>query len=257
MIVLTMSAVFQRVADFFMENKNQIINPSADTGKRKTCLSCGAALDKRKRRYCSKRCKDLLLFALRWLKNLLLAINTNYATFSFSEKLLIVNVLPYRSNEVLSYFYKRNPGKSPADDLKSMCIELSREWYDKNKQSGCRALAAVHILNKGQKGVISEDSIRPVSKISRSNIQKQLKALKLSIRDIHSEVSKERVRAAYRKQALKTHPDVGGDGEKFKIVSESYQEIIEWLKNPHFVISHGVPGKWSYDGDSYKWKTPL
>ena len=240
-----------------MKSKSKIISSANGTDKRKKCLSCGVLLDKRKRRYCSKECKDRLVFALRWLKNLLLALNTNYATFSFSEYLLIVNILPHRSKEVFSYFYKRTPGQTPAEDLKAMCLELSREWYNKNEQTNCRALASVHILKKGQKGVVSKDLIEPVAKKSKYNIQKQLKSLKLSIDDMDSEGSKEKIKAAYRKEAMRTHPDVGGDGEKFKIVSESYQELIQWLKIPVFIIARGVPDKWSYDGTSYKWRTPL
>lgn len=240
-----------------MAFKNEIIGPQNGHGRRRVCLSCGAGLDKRKRRYCSKECKDLLIFALRWLKNLLLALNTNYATFSFSEYLLVVNILPYRSEEVFSFFYPRTPGLTPAEDLKSMCIELSREWYNNNQHTNCRALASIHILKKGLTGIVAKDLVKPVTKRSGANITKQLKALRLSLEDIVSEKSKEKIKAAYRKEALKTHPDVGGDGEKFKIVSESYQELIQWLKSPSYVVSRGVPEKWSYDGYSYKWRAPL
>ena len=197
------------------------------------------------------------MFSLRWLKNLLLALHTNYGTFSFSEYLLIINVLPYRSNEVFSFFYKRTPGRTPAEDLKAMCIELSREWYHKNKQSRCRLLTAIYILNKGQKGTVSRNMVEPVARIKGAKIQKPLKILKLSIDEIHSEGSGEKTKTAYRKEALRTHPDVGGDGEKFKIVSEAYQELSEWLKHPCFIISRGLPGRWSYDGASFKWRAPL
>jgi len=197
------------------------------------------------------------MFSLRWLKNLLLALHTNYGTFSFSEYLLIINVLPYRSPEVFSFFYERTPGQTPAEDLKRMCIELSREWYNKNKQSRCRSLTAIHILNKGHKGTITGDMVKPVAKISGTNIQKQLRTLKLSIHDIRSDESSRKIKTAYRKEAMRTHPDVGGDGEKFKIVSEAYQELFQWLKHPRFIISRGVPGKWSYDGSSLKWRAPL
>jgi len=138
-----------------------------------------------------------------------------------------------------------------------MCLELSRDWYNKNEQTNCRALASVHILEKGQKGVVSRDLVKPVAKKSKSGIKRQLKSLKLSIGDMDSERSMEKVKTAYRREAMRTHPDVGGDGEKFKIVSESYQELIQWLKSPVFIIGRGVPNKWSYDGTSYRWRTPL
>lgn len=240
-----------------MEKKHAIICCPAGSKREKRCLACGALLPSRRKRYCSKRCKDLLMFSLRWLKNLLLVLRTNYGTFSFSEYLLIINILPYRSREVYSFFYRRTPGQTPAEDLKSMCIELSREWYNKNKQSRCRPLTAIHILNQGRRGAFSTDMVRPMAKISESHIQKQLQTLKLTIHDIRSDKSREKLKSAYRKEAMRTHPDVGGNGEKFKIVSEAYQELIEWLKHPRFIITRGVPDKWSYDGSSFKWRAPL
>ena len=115
----------------------------------------------------------------------------------------------------------------------------------------------MYILDKGQKGIISKDLIKPLEKKSRSNIKKQLKCLKLRNEETDSEGLREKIRVAYRKEAMKTHPDVGGDEEKFKILSEAYQELIEWLKSPSFIIGRGVPDKWSYDGSTYKWRTPL
>jgi len=134
---------------------------------------------------------------------------------------------------------------------------LSRTWYHKNRQCNCRSLAAVHTLSKGKRGVVSRDLIKPISRISRASVQKQLKTLKLSVDDIRSNGSNEKLKSAYRRAALETHPDVGGDGEKFRIVSEAYQELVEWLKHPRFVMSRGVPGKWSYDSCSYRWRAPL
>jgi len=240
-----------------MKNKTTISASDDSHKKKKACLSCGAVLNGRKRRYCSKNCKDKLQFALRWLKNLLLALNTKYATFSFSEYFIIINILPYRSKEVFSYFYKRTPAKTPADDLKSMYLEMSKAWYHKNVQTKCRMLASTHILNKGQTGIVHKDSIRPETKTSGSTVQRQTKLLKLSLEDIIAEKSKEKIKTAYRKEALRTHPDVGGDGEEFKIISEAYQELVQWLENPSFTIRRGLAGRWSYDGLSYQWRTPL
>jgi len=240
-----------------MEIRYEIIHSRPGGAKEKRCLSCGNLLTNRRRRYCSKRCRDLLLFSLRWLKNLLLALHTNYGTFSFSEYLLIINVLPYRSHEVYSFFYKRTPGRTPADDLKAMCIELSSEWYNKNLKSRCRLLTAIHILNKGHKGSVSRNMVEPVARLKGAHIQKPLKILKLSIDEIRSEGSGDKIKTAYRKEALRTHPDVGGDGEQFKMVTEAYRELSEWLKHPCFIISRGLPEKWSYDGASFKWRAPL
>lgn len=240
-----------------MHNRNEIICSLSSQKIEKKCLSCGEHLSNRRRRYCSKTCKDLLLFSLRWLKNLLLALHTNYGTFSFSDYFLVINILPYRSSEVFSFFYKRTPGHTPAEDLKAMYIELSREWHEKNTESRCRTLTAIHILNKGQRGTVPKATVQPVERLSGAKIHRQLRTLKLTVEDICSDGSRGRIKSAYRREAMRTHPDVGGNGEKFKIVAESYQELIEWLKHPNFVTSRGVPGKWSYDGASFKWRAPL
>ena len=237
--------------------ENSLVRILVDNRPRKTCVSCGMLLPKRKRRYCSKECKDRLIFALRWLKNLLLALNTNYATFSFSERFLIVNVMPFRSKDVYSFFYQRNSGRSPAEDLKTMCLDLSQEWYQKNQQTRCRPLTSLHMLNQWKKGLVTRETMRPVIKRIRTNFQQQLKCLKLSLEDVSSEKSEESVKAAYRREALKTHPDKGGDSSQFRAVSDAYQEVTAWLKNPSFVFVRGIEGKWSYDGTSCKWRTPL
>jgi hypothetical protein len=56
------------------------------------------------------------------------------------------------------------------------------------------------------------------------------------------EVSEQHIKAAYRKLALETHPDKGGDAEKFKRISEAYSTLIdpeerrrfdeEWASSP-------------------------
>lgn len=237
---------------------NSLVHAEPINGNQKKCLACGGKLGKRRRRYCSKECKDRLVFALGWLKNFLLALNTNYATFSFSDQLLVVNVLPHRSRDVFSFFYDRKDGRTPAEDLKTMCLDLSREWYHKNQQTRCRNLASMYVLNKQKKGLISRDTIRPLIRRTRTNVQQQLKCLKLSIKDVDSDKSEERVKAAYRREAMRTHPDIeGGDGARFRIVSEAYHELITWLKKPTFICERGVPEKWSYDGAGFKWRTPL
>jgi len=50
--------------------------------------------------------------------------------------------------------------------------------------------------------------------------------------------SEDEVKKAYRKQAMKHHPDKGGDPEKFKEIQSAYERIT----NPQAEPLGGVPG---------------
>lgn len=224
--------------------------------KKKSCVSCGIQLDGRKRRYCSKECKELLVFALGWLKNLLLPLNTNYATFSFTESVLIINILSFFSTEVSTYIYKRAPETTPAVGLKEVCKTLNREWYEKNLESRSRRAASEHLLKIGLKDFIQKDNVTPISIISGSKINRKLSYFNLSLEDLAGN-SLNQIKSAYRKEIKKHHPDTGGNSTDFIKVSEAYKEILAFMENPTVRERRGLPGKWSYDGSSYKWSAPL
>jgi len=224
--------------------------------KKKTCVSCGSQLSGRKRRYCSKECKELLVFALGWLKNLLLPLNTNYATFSFTDTVLIINILSFFSKEVSTFLYRRMPGMTPADGLKEVCKTLNREWYVKSQESRSRRAASEHLLRIGIQDLIRKDTVTPVSVSAGSMIGRKLSFFNLDLADLDGDALGQ-IKRAYRKEIKKHHPDYGGDPEDFIRISDAYRDIIDHIENPTVRVRTGLPGRWSYDGSSYKWSAPL
>jgi hypothetical protein len=65
------------------------------------------------------------------------------------------------------------------------------------------------------------------------------------------------IKAAYRKAAIKHHPDQGGDSETFRLVHTAYQDLLRWLNKPSYQSRKGVPGQWSYLAGRSNWLTPL
>lgn len=224
--------------------------------KEKVCLSCGVVLAGRKRRYCSKDCKGLLIFALGWLKNLLLPLNTNYATFAFTDSILIINILSFFSKEVSTFIFKRAAGKTPAQGLKEVCKTLNKEWYEKNLSSRSRRAASEHLLGTGIKDFIPRAYVTPISINSNSRISSKLTQFDLSLDDLEKNPL-EQIKRAYRKEVKKHHPDYGGDPTDFINISEAYKDIRAFIKNPILRTRTGLPGTWSYDGSNYKWSAPL
>lgn len=224
--------------------------------RKKACVSCGEPLSGRRRRYCSKECRELLLFALGWLKNLLLPLNTNYATFSFTDSVLIINILSFFSTEVSTYIYKRIPGMTPAEGLKDVCKTLNKEWYEKNLESRSRRAASEHLLDIGMKDFVQKDGVTPISIVSGSRINKKLSYFNLNLEDLDGDPINT-IKSAFRKEIKKHHPDYGGTTTDFIKVSEAYQDILVYMENPTVRERRGLPGKWSYDGSNYKWTAPL
>lgn len=237
-------------------NKKITRSIMAENQKDRSCVSCGAGLSGRKRRYCSKDCKDLLVFALGWLKNLLLPLNTNYATFAFTDSVLIINILSFFSKEVSTFVFRRIPGKTPAEGLKEVCKILNRQWYEKSQSSRSRRAASEHLLGTGMKDFIPKDNIMPVSTHSNSKISRKLTYFNLSLSDLENKPL-EQLKSAYRKEVKKHHPDYGGESTDFINISEAYKDIIAFINDPKLRTRTGLPGTWSYDGSSYKWSAPL
>jgi hypothetical protein len=229
---------------------------TTESPKEKRCVSCGLQLSGRKRRYCSKECKELLVFALSWLKNLLLPLNTNYATFSFTDSVLIINILSFLSTDVSTYLYRRVPGMTPAEGLKDACKSLNREWYEKNRESRSRRAASEHLLKIGLRDLTKKDNVTPISIVTGSRIDRKLSYFNLNLEDL-GVGSADTIKSAYRKEIKKHHPDYGGNTTDFIKVSEAYKDILTFMKNPTVRERRGLPGKWSYDGSSYKWSAPL
>ena len=78
----------------YMDNPLQTQRNKCHTVDSKKCLSCGCTENMGTRKYCSVACRKNLRHQLNIRTGLLKALNTRYATFYFTEALLIMDVLP-------------------------------------------------------------------------------------------------------------------------------------------------------------------
>jgi len=222
------------------------------------CQTCGLPLEKGRRRYCSDRCKEEFVFKLRWFNNLLRVLNTRFATFTFTESFLILNVITTDSAEVMTYFYRRLPGKKPSQDIDGMVFGLGEIWWGQKNRTKSERFASKHVLKQGLKQVFSAGMIKPVEFRSASLPSRNLTCLQLKKDDLLQASEPERlIKSAYRKAAIKNHPDHGGDSESFRSVHRAYQDLLLWLKRPTYQTRKGVPGQWSYLAGRSNWLTPL
>jgi len=222
------------------------------------CQCCGIPLDKGRKKYCSSSCKEDFVFRLKWFNNLLRAVNAKYATFFFNEQILGLNILPYDSENVYSFFYNRTPGKRPIYDMEKMLFLLGEIWWEKLKNYGNRDAACRGVLKQGKTHIFNKNLLIPKEKISVAGISKHLSCLKINrIELIASEDPYEFVKGAFRRNILKHHPDMGGDERTFIKIYNSYQNIINWLKHPRYTSTRGVPGQWCFEAGKSNWYAPL
>src|SRR5450756_531118 len=112
---------------------NALPVPVADGKEPKRCLSCGTTENIGRRRYCTLDCRQKLRQRLDMRCGLLQALNTRYATFYFSDLLIVMDLLPRGQKEILSFFYPCLLYTSDAaDDL--LCVDLGGRRIIKKKK---------------------------------------------------------------------------------------------------------------------------
>ena len=110
------------------------------------CLSCGQQQDIGRRKYCSIDCRQQLRRKLNMRTGLLRALSVRYATFYFTEDTIILDVLPFGSKEIYSFFYPRAPRKKPAEDFSRMADVLGNAWWNERKRTNKKYLASASTL---------------------------------------------------------------------------------------------------------------
>jgi hypothetical protein len=252
-------------ATIFMETSaTQILNNKLARYSTPTkgirCLSCGKDPIKPGRRYCSKECRQQINWVLSLSKGLLKAFNARYAAFSFTEDHVILDVLPVWSKEISRFVLERANGKKPAEDLKNLILESGSEWHHMVGNNNSRSYASLFLLGKNQKKNIDPKTIKPGRK-TRLRLTKQekkyLKILKLDRKDLSSEGQKVKIKAAYKKMAKVHHPDIGGDAEKFRQLSDAHKQMLLWAEHPQYTSRKALQDCWSYDGVTNRWSPPL
>lgn len=219
------------------------------------CLSCGSTENIGRRRYCSKACRLELLWRLRILATLLRALRTREATFSFNESSLTVDIRTCDSKKAYRFQYPRKKKRKPALDLFDMTDELGGLWWEKQKLTGKRYRASQFLLGCAVRNNVSARELMPQRIKHPMRIGKSLTCLRLSNSDLYSDNAREAVKAAYRREALKHHPDRGGTSSSFRRVHSAYKDLLTWLEKPELRERFGVPDKWYFDGQ--RWKSPL
>ncbi|MBU2490489.1 MAG: J domain-containing protein, partial [Proteobacteria bacterium] len=195
----------------------------------RACQACGKGMENLRRKYCSKECREKLLAKLDVATNLLRAINTRYATFSFNDSSLVLNVVVWGSREVFCFFWDRSTGARPANDLGRLTEALGREWWKVRNQNKSRYQASWHVLGLARTSASSHRHLRPVSIYSPRVAPKHLTVLKLSEEDLVSPDAGAAIKTAYRRQVNIHHPDHGGQAAKFRKVQEAHKELMAWL----------------------------
>jgi hypothetical protein len=222
------------------------------------CLSCGTAHHMGRRRYCSIECRQKMRYSLNVRTGLLRALNTRYATFYFTDRFLIMDVLPFDSSKLYSFIYPRTEGRKPVDDFFEMANTLGAAWWKEMKRTNRKYLANNYVLGKAMRQDADGDSVRPME-IRIPSIRGQGKSLiylQLGAKDLRSSALKTIIKSAYRRQALRHHPDKGGDEATFRKIHRAYEALSRWAEMPSFSRRSGFPDKWFYDGVKNRWVQP-
>ncbi|MBN1831231.1 MAG: DnaJ domain-containing protein [Deltaproteobacteria bacterium] len=251
---------------------NKAVNPSSTITKNasllpqlkkrmptKTCLACGTAVINARRRYCSRECRQKMMWVLSLSTGLLKVFNARYAAFSFTKNHVILDVLPAWAKEISRFTNRRVSGSKPAEDLKRLILESGCKWYsivDNNSKS----YASLSLLNEKHCKKLTLDNIKPNNTL-RPRFSKDerasMKILQLKMEELISDGKASKIRSSYKKLAKIYHPDVGGDAEKFKRLNEAHQQMLSWSENPQFTSRKALLDCWSYDGSTNKWSPPL
>ena len=225
-------------------------------GKERKCLSCGTTEDIGRRRYCSIDCRQRLRQRLDMRNGLLQALSTRYATFHFSELLIMLNILPYGAKEINSFFFPRTPGKNPGEDFSRMAEILGSVWWTEQTRTQKRHLASLQVLELAVRNYVAPDTVKPpiifmpvvkAASLSRLNLEKAR---------LDAPEMRKTIKEAYRRQVKLHHPDLGGDAAMFRKVHEAYEDLLHWADNPTFSRQRGFPDKWFYEGSRNRWIQP-
>lgn len=236
------------------------ISSSKENGRKRSCLSCGIHTNGRSRRYCSKECRQQMVWVLSLSTGLLRVFNARYAAFSFDSGHVVLDVLPVWCNEISRFTQMRTNGKRPADDLKKLILQSGGEWYGMVQSRISRSHASLYLLKKNHDSTITPDSIKPDRRVRPrfSRREKEyMKLLELTAEELLSEGHTGRIKSSYRKLAKVYHPDVGGDAKKFREIDEAHRQILMWAECPQFTMRKALSECWSYDGATNRWSPPL
>lgn len=84
---------------------------------------------------------------------------------------------------------------------------------------------------------------------------KSLRILSLTEEQLLLSKGEEEIKAAYRKSALKHHPDRGGKHEDMVAINEATKILFEYARNPKTRQRRlkSITNSWYFDGEKNKW----
>jgi predicted nucleic acid-binding Zn ribbon protein len=231
--------------------------PTVTAESHRRCLACGKALTARRHRYCTMECQQRLLAALNRRTGLLRALGARYATFYFTDGVIMMDVLLYGMELIHSYMLTRSPGQKPVEDFRHLSNLLGTLWWDEKHRTNKRYLASRQVLDQARKRRAPMRSIMPAVLTIPTVKNRNLIWLKLDVDDLDPAGLEMKIKSAYRRQAMKHHPDLGGSRETFLKIHEAYEKLTQWAMQPSFIQRRGFPDKWLYEGARNRWVTPL
>ncbi|MBW2108563.1 MAG: DnaJ domain-containing protein [Deltaproteobacteria bacterium] len=235
--------------------------PAPLSPKKGLCIACGQRpIPKKKRRYCSDRCKKRLDFALFICSGLVQALRARYAAFSYTHDRLILDVLPRGSKTISRFVWKRNKGRRVADDLLELVQQAGRDWYSLAQETRSGWWASQRLLDRACRHDIPPSAVTPVPKRTPKlnlNEKNALKLLKLTKAQILSEKGMQHLKSAYRRKAKRYHPDRGDKTDTFVRINEAHARLLNWARNPKFCLRAALPNSWCYDGHKKRWAPPI
>ncbi len=222
------------------------------------CLACGKREGFGKRRYCSVSCRQQLRYQLNVRSGLLKALNTRYATFYFTNSLLVLDILPYNEPGIFSFLYLREMENTPAEDFSKMSNYLGNAWWQERKRTRKPYLASRHVLSKADRKNTAVEALKPneIRIPTLKGNKRSLVHLKLTKSDLDRPELKKVIKSAFRREARKHHPDFGGGEASFRRIYKAYEDLMAWADEPTFMRRSGFPDKWFYDGEKHKWVQP-
>ncbi|MCG6911881.1 MAG: J domain-containing protein [Deltaproteobacteria bacterium] len=237
-----------------MIDPNPMVNPHKSGG----CLSCGKTEGLGRRKYCSVTCRQQLRYQLNVRTGLLKALNTRYATFYFTDSLLVLDILPYNESGIFSFLYPRESGKKPSEDFSQMSNVLGNRWWQEKKRTRRSYLASRLVLEKADRKNDAPGALKPqdIRIPTLKGNGRSLVHLQLSRADLDRPELKKVIKSAFRRQARKHHPDFGGGGGAFRRIYQAYEDLMTWAEEPTFTRRSGFPDKWFYDGEKNRWVQP-
>jgi hypothetical protein len=244
-------------ADKFIAAPAEFGLAHADQDGPNSCLSCGTTEGMRRKRYCSIACRQRLRYKLQVRTGLLRALNTRYASFHFDARIIVLDLMPYGTREIYSFLFPRLSKTLPADDFSRMADVLGNVWWSERRRTNRKYLASQSLLRQARQRPGAEGRLMPEERRQPSLDQRCLVHLKIQREALDSPQLEQIVKQAYRRQAKRHHPDLGGSAVAFRRLHQAYEALMAWAENPSFYKRRGFPDKWFYDGSTNRWVQPI